>query len=196
MGCALGRREPLPSPVRVRPYVELAAGLHRDLTRLEEVRQRTAIEVARWGCELVRRGVSLSSDEMFAMASLLPDFGGRATARPGRNRTQIQEQIVAVVVPAVDVPVTMQLKFQQSLQYVFVNQIQFIVRLCEHSVLQRDGYSQCKLCRNRRIPHRAVLGTVVDAPVVVLRQVPGGSDSAENRVGAAAAVHRRGVDPL
>ena len=44
--------------------------------------------------------------------------------------------------------------------------------------------------------HRAVLGTVVDAPVVVLRQVPGGSDSAENSVGAAVAVHRRGVDPL
>ena len=86
VGCALGRREPLPSPVRVRPYVELAAGLHRDLTRLEEVRHRTAIEVARWGCELVRRGVSLSSDEIIAIASLLPDFGGRATARPGRNR--------------------------------------------------------------------------------------------------------------
>ena len=67
---------------------------------------------------------------------------------------QIQEQIVAVVVPAVDVPVTMQLKFQQYLQYVFVKvpQIQFIVRLCEHSVLHRDGYSQCMLCRNRRIP--------------------------------------------
>ena len=105
---------------------------------------------------------------------------------------------MAVVVPAVDVPVTMQLKFQQYMQYVFVKvpPIQFIVRLCEHSVLHRDGYSQCMLCRNRRIPHRAVLGTVVDAPVVVLRQVPGGSDSAENRVGAAAAVHRRGVDPL
>ena len=38
---------------------------------------------------------------------------------------------MAVVVPAVDVPVTTQLKFQQSLQYVFVKvpQIQFIVRL-------------------------------------------------------------------
>ena len=46
----------------------------------------------------------------------------------------------------VDVPVLM--------QYVFVKvpQIQFIVRLCEHPVVHRDGYSQCKLCRNRRIP--------------------------------------------
>ena len=67
---------------------------------------------------------------------------------------QIHEQVVAVVVPAVDVLVTTQLKFQQSLQYVFVKvpQIQFIVRLCEHSVVHRDGYSQCKLCGNRRIP--------------------------------------------
>ena len=107
---------------------------------------------------------------------------------------QIQEQIVAVVVPAVDVPVTMQLKFQQYLQYVFVKvpQIQFIVSLCEHSVLHRD----CACCAEIVEFHRAVLGTVVDAPVAVLRQVPGGSDSAENRVGAAAAVHRRGVDPL
>ena len=73
VGCALGRWEPLPPPVCVRPCRELAAGLHRDLTRLEEVRQRTAIEVARWGCELVRRGVSLTSAEIFAMASLQPD---------------------------------------------------------------------------------------------------------------------------
>ena len=84
VGCALRRWEPLPPPVRVRPSRELAADLHRDLPRLEEVRQRTAIEVARWGCELVRRGVSLMSAEIFAMASLLPDFRGRATARLGR----------------------------------------------------------------------------------------------------------------
>ena len=35
---------------------------------------------------------------------------------------------------------------------------------------------------------------VVDMPVHVQRQV--GSDSAENRAGAAGAVHRRGVEPL
>ena len=58
------------------------------------------------------------------------------------------------VTTVVDVPVLMQLLFQQSLQYVFVKvlQIPFIVRLCEHSVVHRHGYSQCKLFRNRRIP--------------------------------------------
>ena len=48
---------PLPPPARVRSYRELAAGLRCDLTRLEEVRQQTAMEVARWFSELVRRGV-------------------------------------------------------------------------------------------------------------------------------------------
>ena len=99
-----------------------------------------------------------------------PDQGGKQRLVDVLGQVlvpQIQEQIVAVVVPAVDVPVTTQRKFQESLQYVSVKvpQIQFIVRLCEHSVAHRDGYSQCKLCRNRRIPQVQFLDVVV-LPVV------------------------------
>ena len=52
----------------------------------------------------------------------------------------------------------MQLKFQQSLQYVFVKvpQIQFIVSLCEHSVLHRDGVHSANCAEDRRF-HGAVL---------------------------------------
>ena len=84
VGSVLGRWEPLPLPARVRSCRELAAGLHRDLTRLEEVRQHTAKEVARWFFELVRRGVSFTSEEIFSVASLLPDSRRRATSSTGQ----------------------------------------------------------------------------------------------------------------
>ena len=51
----------------------------------------------------------------------------------------------------------------------------------------RDVYPQCKLCRRPEIRQVQFL--------CVQRQGYG-SDSAENRIGAAGAVHRRGVEPL
>ena len=59
---------------------------------------------------------------------------------------RIQAQRTAET-PVVDVPVLMHLEVQQSFPYENVKapQIQFIVRLRERP----DGFSQCKLCRNR-----------------------------------------------
>ena len=124
VGSVLGRWEPVRPPARVLSCRELAGGLHRDLTRLEEVNQQTAIEVARWFSGLVRRGGSRTSEEIFSVASLEgeghpPAQGGKQILGGvlGRVRVpRIQEQIVEMVAvlwtPAVDVPVTMQLKFQ------------------------------------------------------------------------------------
>ena len=56
-----------------------------------------------------------------------------------------------------DVPVLMQLLFQQSLQYVFVKvpRIQFIVRLCEHAVVP-----------HRRVPTVKAVQKIVEIPQV------------------------------
>ena len=53
---------------------------------------------------------------------------------------------------------------------------------------------QCRKLWSFRSCSRCSSWEVVDMPVHVQRQV--GSDSAENRAGAAGAVHRRGVEPL
>ena len=70
---------------------------------------------------------------------------------------------MAVVVPALDVPVTTQLKFQQSLLYVFVKvpQIQLCTETGTHSAR----------CEEIVEFHRAVLGMVVDAPGLVVQTV-------------------------
>ena len=58
--------------------------------------------------------------------------------------------------PAVDVPVSVQLQFQQSMSYENLEepQIQFIVRVRTFLLCSRDGYSQCKLCRKPQRFHR------------------------------------------
>ena len=63
-------------------------------------------------------------------------------------------------------------------------------------VVQRQvlGVGQCRKLWSFRSCSRCSSWKVVDMPVRVQRQV--GSDSAENRAGAAGAVHRRGVEPL
>ena len=113
---------------------------------------------------------------------------------------------MAVVVPAVDVPVTMQLKFQQSLQYVFVKvpQIQFIVRLCEHSVLHRDKVQTVQNCGVPQlqcsdkvvdVPAVAVHRQGVDVPVILQRRclaVGGASDSAHRHSQRTIQLHRDG----
>ena len=58
-------------------------GLRRDLARLEQVRQRTAMEVMRWFVDPVRCG-ALTVDERFSVLLLMPDYGWRSTASPGR----------------------------------------------------------------------------------------------------------------
>ena len=65
-------------------------------------------------------------------------------------------------------------------------------------VLQRQvlGVGQCRKLWRFRSCRRCSSWNGVDAPVAVLRQVPGGSDSTENSGSAAVAVHRRGVVPL
>ena len=75
--------ELLPPPPCVRSCRELATGVRRDLAPLEEVRQRTAMEVMRWFVDPVMC-VALTADERFSMLLLKPDYGWRATASPGR----------------------------------------------------------------------------------------------------------------
>ena len=106
---------------------------------------------------------------------------------------QIQEQIVAVLVLAVDVPVIMQLEFQQS-QYEILEVLQFLVHR------QSAGYSSCdtekgtrsaKLCRKPSRFHRCRVGwlttlrscsdklhssMVLDVLVLLQRRPGGASD--------------------
>ena len=83
----------------------------------------------------------------------------------------IQEQIVD---NAVDVPVIMQLRFQQFCEFnILVPGIQFIVRVLDISVLPQRQVRTVPNCAGDREDFTgAVLGWLV-APVVVQRQVPG-----------------------
>ena len=83
VGSALGRWEPLPPHARVRPVLEQAAGLRRDLARLGQARHSTAMEVMSW-CATLVRGVALTSDERYSLLLLMPDYGWRSAASPGR----------------------------------------------------------------------------------------------------------------
>ena len=95
---------------------------------------------------------------------------------------QIQEQIVAVVVLAGDVPVIMQLEYQQSkFENPEVPQFLFVDRVLDIPVATQRRVRAVQNCaENRQDSTGAVLWEVFDAPVVVQRQVLGGSDSAEN----------------
>ena len=68
----------------------------------------------------------------------------------------------------------LQLLFLQSMEYLImkVPQIQFIVRRCEHSAVPQRRVSTVQAVQKIVEFRRAVLGTVVDAPVVALRQLP------------------------
>ena len=77
-----------------------------------------------------------------------------------------------------------------------IRQVQFLGRMliaCCYATTYAWGWICRKLWRFRSCS-RCSSWKVVDMPVRVQRQV--GSDSAENRAGAAGAVHRRGVEPL
>ena len=104
---------------------------------------------------------------------------------------------MAVVFLAVDVPVIMQLDQQSKLENPEVPQFLFIDRVPDiPAATQRRVRAVQNCAENRQDSAGAVLGMIVDAPVVVLRQVLGGSDSTENAGSAAVAVHRRGVVPV
>ena len=91
-----------------------------------------------------------SSIPIFVIAEPPPAQGG--TQRLG------EAEAVRFWTPVVDVPVNMQLKFQQFCEFdIPVPQIQFIVRVLDISV----------------VPQRQVQCSTVHGPVVVQRQVPG-----------------------
>ena len=71
-----------------------------------------------------------------------------------------------------DVPVIIQLLFLQYFENVEVPQVPSSTECYRFQLYYRVVYVQCKLCKNRRC-HSAVLGQVVDAPVVFQRQVFG-----------------------
>ena len=110
-----------------------------------------------------------------------PAQGGKQILGTARAST-IQEQIVD---KAVDVPVNMQLKFQQFCEFdILVPQIQFIVRVPDISVCHRDRYAQCQ----------TVQGTVKTSQVQFLGEV--GRARCCARGGASVAVYRRGRCPV
>ena len=74
--------------------------------------------------------------------------------------------------PVMDVPVITQLLFLQYFEDVEVPQIPSLTECYRFQMYYRVVYVQCKLCRNRRC-HSPVLGQVVLAPVVMLRQLLG-----------------------
>ena len=78
VGSVLSPWEPLSPPARVRSRHELAAGVLTDLSRLEQVRRRTAMEVCDW---FTRSWRTLTQDELRSMVVLMPEYTGRATAR-------------------------------------------------------------------------------------------------------------------
>ena len=67
-----------------------------------EVRHRTAMEVMRWCSDLVRRGVALTSEERHSMLLLMPDYGWRATASPGRYTNTGRRAEAGATDPAAD----------------------------------------------------------------------------------------------
>ena len=80
----------------------------------------------------------------------------------------------------VDVPVSMQLTFQQSM---FMNrevpQTQFFDRLVDVSVAPQRQYAVLNCAKDGRDPTGAFLGYVDGAPVVVQRQAGVGPDSSD-----------------
>ena len=74
--------------------------------------------------------------------------------------------------PVMDVPAIVQLEFLRYYENVEVPQIPSSTECSRFQLCYRGEYVQCKLCKSRRF-HSAVLGQVVHAPVVVLRQVLG-----------------------
>ena len=72
--------------------------------------------------------------------------------------------------PVMDVSVIIQLMFLQYFEK--VPQIPSSTECCRFQLYYRGESVQCKLCKSRRF-HSAVLGQVVHAPVVMLRQVFG-----------------------
>ena len=71
-----------------------------------------------------------------------------------------------------DVPVITQLMFLQYFEDVEVPQIPSSTECYRFQLYYRVVYVQCKLCKHRTF-HSAVLGLVVHAPVVMLRQLLG-----------------------
>ena len=74
--------------------------------------------------------------------------------------------------PVMDALVITQLMFLQSFEDVEVPQIPSSTECYRIQLYYRVVYVQCKLCKKRRC-HSAVLGQVVHAPVVMLRQLLG-----------------------
>ena len=74
--------------------------------------------------------------------------------------------------PVMDVPAITQLMFLQYFEDVEVPQIPSSTECYRFQLYYRVVYVQCKLCKHRRF-HSAVLGLVVHAPVVMLRQFLG-----------------------
>ena len=124
-------------------------------------------------------------------------FIDRAVVLPGvlRGRTHSANRAALVVLVAVvDVPVIMQLVFQQSRSYVFCAAFQFLDRVSDIPVVPQKGdstlqslnkvvyavvHDKCQWCRQCRA--FAFTDEVVDIPVLVLRS-GGASDSAIDRV--------------
>ena len=110
------------------------------------------------------------------------------TASPGRYINTGQAEVVAVV----DVPVVMQLKFQQSFVVFFmVPQLQFIDRVVVTSVASQRQGSQCKLCRKPESTD-AVLGYGCCARRCATTGAMDGPDIAEYSGGSEVAVPGRG----
>ena len=80
-GVRRGGKRAQPFQARVRPRFEQAAEVLTDLTQLEQVRRRTAMEVYRSVPDRVRRTFTL--DERRSMFLLMPDYRRRFTEAQG-----------------------------------------------------------------------------------------------------------------
>ena len=97
-----------------------------------------------------------------------PPKTGKVTWRPDRAVAMAGLAVVVVGVSGI-----LQFRFQQSFEFIIVPQIQFIVRVLDIAVMPQSLECTVSNCAgDRAAPTGAVLGMVVDTPVVVQRQVP------------------------
>ena len=94
----------------------------------------------------------------------------------GRGRRGRSDVFLAFLFMVADVPVIIQLLFQQSKVYVHmtVSQIQVIGRVLDIPFMSQRQVRTVLLCRSLETPQVQCLGKVVDAPAVVPRPVPAG----------------------
>ena len=157
VGSALGRWEPLPPHARVRPVLEQAAGHRRDQARLVEARHRTAMQVMAWFAAPVR-AATLTWAERRSIASLMPRY---RVPEAGAG------EIVAAVVLAVDVPVIMQLEYQQSKleNLEGAPDPSSSTECLTFQLRHREGYAQCKTVQKTvKIPRVQFLGWLSTRP--------------------------------